>query len=110
VYVVLGATEKLVEVNIPPAPPPPPPVVLPSPPPPAPPATTKYSTVDIGDTAKGHNPAFNACKTVAIFQTPLELAIVGVCAVDDMMEPLYLVAIFVYQEIVPVPAVNLYTL
>jgi hypothetical protein len=55
----------------------------------------------------GHVPAFRAFKTVAFFQIPLALEIVGVCAVDDRMEPLYLVAIIVYQVIVPVPAVIL---
>jgi hypothetical protein len=69
-----------------------------------PPASTKYS---IGKDNIGHVPAFNACKTVAIFQTPLALDVDVGCAVDDRIEPLYLVAIFVYQVIVPVPAVNL---
>jgi hypothetical protein len=58
----------------------------------------------------GHVPAFRACKTVAFFQTPLALEVVGVWAVEDKIEPLYLVAIIVYQVIVPVPAVILYIL
>jgi hypothetical protein len=97
-----------VEDNKPPAPPPPLPMFpeLPAAPAP-PPASTKYS---IGKDTKGHVPAFNACKTVTFFQMPLALEVVGVCAVDDKIEPLYLVAIVVYQEIEPVPAVNLYTL
>jgi hypothetical protein len=94
-----------VEFNKPPAPPPPLPMFpeLPGAPAP-PPASTKYSA---GKNTKGHVPAFNACKTVTFFQMPLALEVVGVCAVDDRIEPLYLVAIFVYQEIAPVPAVNL---
>ena len=59
---------------------------------------------------EGHVPAFCACSTVTFFQIPLALTTEIACAVEDRIEPLYLVAIVVYHVIVPVPAVILYIL